>query len=171
MLSQILIPLLSTVIGGVLVIVGNYFAHRLINSAEKRKVIRQKIEEMYILTNQMEAYSTKRALEQAVLPPAEFTKKYLTSNNYLFFEDNIIEQMRMLASFYVPKITKNIDEYKLEINRANRRIEQELDPKGRNAHTLEHDNKYESTAISVHNDIANVNNKLRTTLSKVIPKY
>ncbi len=160
--------IVGSVLGG---FVATFFVHVTTSKAEKRKVLRQKNEEIYLLTNQMEEYSTSRAFDQGTLPRAKYTEKYLTSGNNAFVEDNIVEKMKMIASLYVPEIVKNIGEYQQEINRANRRIEQELDPKGRNAHTLANDYTYASTAINVHDDIANVNIKLRTVLLKVIPRY
>src|SRR2546421_11479606 len=129
----------AAIIGAVALIIGSmlggfvatFFLHRMTKKAEERKVIRQKIEEIYILSNQMEEFSTSRGLDRIALSNIDFHKKYVVSSNYLLVEDSIVEKMKMIASLYIPEIVKNVDEYKQEINRANRRIERELSPNGR----------------------------------------
>jgi hypothetical protein len=64
MMSDQIVPLIAALIGGIFAIVGGflatYFQQRVARDAEKRKVIREKVEEIYNFTNQINDWTLEQ---------------------------------------------------------------------------------------------------------------
>lgn len=100
------IPLISVVIGGLLTIIGgflgNYFTQSIIRKSETKKLIREKIEEIYNTAGEI--------------------KKWL-----LFVEEHVagateppcpIDKMVMLVSLYVPKLKASTSDVRQIVEKA-----------------------------------------------------
>lgn len=95
--------LLGSLVGGVAL---PYLTHRLSSKAEKRKLIREKVEEMYLLADQVSIWITRQFLflgsgliQQplpAIKPPED--------------NENPINRLMMLAVLYAPSLEKHVME-------------------------------------------------------------
>lgn len=152
-----------TIAGG---FVASFFLQRRANRDDKRKVVRQKIEEIYLLSNRMEEYSITRAIELVTLRKEEYFIKYMAAGKYLLEEDTTVARIKLITNLYIPELNKQAEEYRLELNRANRRIDNELDPKGKRIS----DQAFTNIIANVSNDIREVHRKFITALLEISDK-
>lgn len=134
MLDQSVTAILSTLLGGVLAITGGFlattFSQRMMEKAEKRKLVRERVEEAYILSYQIKEYVTVQLLRACKV--AEVT---LHHNVPGWFFDTVdmetacsIEKMKMIIDLYLPDSKKPFLPYQksvlavqqVEINLRNR---------------------------------------------------
>lgn len=95
--------LLGSFVGGVAL---PYFTHRLNNEAENRKLTREKVEEMYILADQVSVWLTKQFLFLA----SALIQQPLPSVKPPEDGDNPINRLLMLAVLYTPSLEKYVME-------------------------------------------------------------
>jgi hypothetical protein len=109
--------LIPTIVGGMLAIIGGFLATCLTklmtNRADKRKIIREKLEEIYSLINEMEDNlnsSLIRINELVVEPSQKFDAQYATVS---LFKEMIsyTHKIEMIAHLYLPYIAKDADSY------------------------------------------------------------
>lgn len=95
--------LLGSLVGGVAL---PYFTHRLNSKAGNRKLIREKVEEMYILADQVSVWLTK----QFLFLGSGFIQQPLPSIKPPEDGDNPINRLLMLAVLYAPSLEKYVME-------------------------------------------------------------
>ncbi len=168
-----LVTLTAVIIGGVLTILANHFQQTRANKAEKNKIVREKIEQIYTLSNYMESYSLRRSFDLAAMSSKQYETKYIFEGEggLVWEEDKTVQQMMMITKLYTPEILKDVEKYKEDINKANRRIDNELNPKGRSIVVLADDKNYIKTAEDVNGTVKKVHEELRIALAKAISKY
>jgi len=161
---------IALLLGSVLTIGGGFiatfFLQKMTSQAEKRKVVRQKIEEIYLLSNRMEEYSITRTIELVNLTKGEYLTKYMATGRYLLEEDATVAKIKMMTSLYIPELKKQVEEYRLELNRANRRIDNEIEPKVKRTTEQE----LRDILKDVSDDIRSVHEKFVTALLEIIDK-
>ncbi len=96
------IPVVSAVVGGLLTVVGgflgNFFLQSIARQADKRKVMRDELEQIYLLSQQVVDWAVKEM--QAI------TKGYIGGNfdDSSQREDSQIDKLLMLVRFYQPQL-------------------------------------------------------------------
>ncbi|MGZ3609041.1 MAG: hypothetical protein ACXVBU_03155 [Ktedonobacteraceae bacterium] len=101
MLDQNITTLLSTLLGGLLTIVGgflaNYYIQSTSNKTEKRKEKKTRIEQLYLLSNDIR--QTFYRLEFNQVSDADWTSEFLRVNK-------VESDMEMMVMLYVPELTE-----------------------------------------------------------------
>ena len=96
------IPLLSVIVGGLLSTLGGFFANFTLQSksrdAERRKLIREKLEEAYLLSHEVIDWIQKQMKEMATQASGDDSHCP-------------IERVVMLVKFYEPKLTPVVTEF------------------------------------------------------------
>ena len=115
MMDQIITTLISTIIGGLLVIIANYFTQKLIYSGERKRVVREKIEEVYRLKEDwgLELLKKIHLIYQKLGKEEMFTQVYY-SGVELSRPDADTEKMFIFIRLYMPNlgyIVDDIDSY------------------------------------------------------------
>ncbi len=117
-LDQNVTTLLATALGGVLAIMGGFLAttisQRMAEKAEKRKLSREKIEELYLLAKQMEKWVKSKLLRACEVE--DVTLHYNKAPAWMYNTVNTdescpIEKMDMLISLYLPMLKKTFSSY------------------------------------------------------------
>jgi hypothetical protein len=116
------VGVLSTILGSLLTILGNNIAVRKNNEADRRKIIREKIEEIYSLSNQIKLWIKVQLWKLPIRGEIIFDEKkfdhhfwFLDNAEYLNKNDKIfecpVERMEMLIGIYVPSLKDQVDTY------------------------------------------------------------
>ncbi len=120
-LDQNITTLLSTVVGGLLAITGGFlatsFSQRMAGKAEKRKLTRERIEELYTLSNQVKEWVKVQLLRACDVEEIKLHRK----TPGWFFDavktepDCQIEKMEMLVYLYLPSLVKPFAPYRTSV--------------------------------------------------------
>src|SRR5712692_9952326 len=131
MLDQNVINLLSVVLGGILAIAGgfisNYYIQAMARKSEKRRIVRDKIDEVYTLSTQVKTTFFLRIWHRSKYTQQEYDKIYSFSDKAVRELRDIGERMEMLARLYNPSLTSDILEYRQKIKNIDHRIDDEID--------------------------------------------
>src|SRR5712692_6160706 len=104
MLDQNVINLLSVVLGGILAIAGgfisNYYIQAMARKSEKRRIVRDKIDEVYTLSTQVKTTFFLRIWHRSKYTQQEYDKIYSFSDKAVRELRDIGERMEMLARLY-----------------------------------------------------------------------
>lgn len=121
MLDQNITTLLSTVVGGLLAITGGFlatsFSQRMAEQAEKRKVVREKLEELYTLSNNIQEWVKVQVLRACDIEEVTLHRKVPR----WFFDavrtepDCPIERMEIIASLYLPSLVATFTAYRKSV--------------------------------------------------------
>jgi len=171
-LDQNLTTFLSVALGGVLAIAGgfisNYYIQAIARKSEKRRVVREKIDEIYTLSTQVKTAFVLRIWHRSKYTQQEYNKRYLISDKAVRELRDVGERMEMLARLYVPSLTNAILEYRQKIKAIDHRIDDELDPKGKRVEELGKDPICMNAVTSIHNEIDSIHQTLQSSLEKQI---
>jgi hypothetical protein len=120
-LDQNITTLLSTVVGGLLAITGGFlatsFSQRMAGKAEKRKLTRERVEELYALANQVKEWVKVQLLRACDVEEIKLHRK----TPGWFFDavktepDCPIEKMEMLVYLYLPSLVKPFALYRTSV--------------------------------------------------------
>lgn len=121
MIDQNITTLLSTVIGGLLAITGGFlattFSQRMADKAEKHKLTRARIEELYTLSNQVKEWVKVQLLRACDVEEIKLHRKVPG----WFFDavktelDCPIEKIEMLVCLYLPSLVKPFELYRASV--------------------------------------------------------
>src|SRR6266568_5764311 len=93
--------LISTIIGAVLTILGGFFAtlylQKRVNKVDPKKLIREKTEKIYELSNQLEFLFIQKAFDITHMDQSKYLEKYMIDDSFILKEDEMIGEMMMLA--------------------------------------------------------------------------
>lgn len=110
------IPLIATLIGGALAIIGGYVSNYLLQSrsrqAERRKVIHEKLEELYVLTIQVDDWLQHR-YRQCI------SKVALQD----VVDNNPITRLVMLVKLYEPSLSKDVESFAIQLENFRSNVE------------------------------------------------
>jgi hypothetical protein len=172
MLDQNLTTFLSVALGGVLAITGgfisNYYIQATARKSEKRRIVREKIDEIYTLSTQVKTSFYLRIWHRSYYTQEQYAKIHLISDEAARELRDIGERMEMLTRLYVSSLTSDILEYRQKIKYIDHRIDDELDPKGRRLEELEKDSIYMNAATSIQNEIESIHQTLQSSLENQI---
>lgn len=117
MFDQLIVTLVSLVLGSVLTMAVTYVSQRMSSHADKQKVVREKIEELYTLTIQMKTWIQVQVL--LVCKLAEITWHsdrpgwYVTDTTLAV--DCPIDRIEMLVKLYIPSLKKPFAAYRQSV--------------------------------------------------------
>lgn len=120
-LDQNMMTLISTVVGGLLAITGGFlaarFSQRIAEKAEKRKLTRERIEELYTLSSQAKEWMRVQLLRACEVEGITLHRR---APDWFFDVVNTepdcpIEKMEMLISLYLPSLAKTFAAYRTNI--------------------------------------------------------
>ncbi len=172
MLDQNVTILLSAALGGLLAIAGgflaNYYVQITARKSEKRRSVREKIDEIYTLSTHVKTSFFLRMWHRSYLTQEQYNKIHLFSDEAARELNNIGERIEMLARLYVPSITSAIVEYSQQIKMIDHRIDNEIDTKGRRLPELTNDANYMKAVEKIQSDIDTIHRKLQSALEKQI---
>lgn len=172
MLNQNVTTLLSVLLGGALAIAGgfisNYYVQAIARKSEKRKTVREKVDEIYTLSTQLKTSFFLRLWHKSFYKPEQYDDIYLLSDKAARELKDIGERMEMLARLYVPSLTNAIIEYREKIKAIDHRIDDEVDTKGKNLQELTKDANYIKVVQGVQDDIDSIHRILQVSLEKLI---
>ncbi len=172
MLDQNLTTFLSVALGGVLAIIGgfisNYYIQATARKSEKRRMLREKIDEIYTLSTQVKTAFFLRIWHRSKYTQQEYNKIYTFSDKAVRELRDVGERMEMLTRLYVPSLINAILEYRQKIKAIDHRIDDELDPKGKRLEELGEDPIYLNAVTSIQNEIDCIHQTLQSSLEKQI---
>ncbi len=172
MLDQNLTTLLSVFLGGLLAIAGgfisNFYIQATAKKAEKRRLVREKIDEIYTLSTQIKTSFYLRIWHRSYYTQEQYAKIHMFSDEAARELRDIGERMEMLTRLYIPSLTSAILEYRQKIKNIDHRIDDELDPKNRRLEELEKDPVYLNVATSIQNENDSIHQILQSSLEKQI---
>jgi hypothetical protein len=170
-LDQNITVLLSTVVGGLLAIIGGFFAttlsQRMAEKAEKRKLTHEKTEELYMLAKQMQKWVKSQLLRACVVE--EVKLHYKKAPVWMYDKVNTeescpLEKMEMLVGLYLPILKKTFSSYYSSVF-AIQRLDTELQNSHFDRRSLE---EYCKTNLETDTTVNIVEELQKTNADKVV---